>query len=175
MTLIHTLVHPDFIPGTPMAERQAVRAVIMRGNDILLLYTRRYDDFSFPGGGLDPGEDPIAGLRRELLEETGAANVSVDRHLGYVDEYRPPLRGRAEVILMRSHFYLCHVDGELGAAAPEAYEVANGMVPRWIALSAAVAHNRRVLSTKPPGMGISIERETWMLNYVAEHIHRAIG
>lgn len=167
MTLLYTLTHPGVTPGAAMAERQAVRAVIMRGSEILLLYTRRYDDFSFPGGGLAAGEDPIDGLRRELLEETGAANVSMERYLGYVDEYRPPLKGGCEVLFMRSHFYVCRFDGELGAAAPEAYEVANGMVPRWIDIHAAVEHNRRVLSTKPPSMGMSVERETWMLTYVS--------
>ena len=150
-----------------MFERQAVRAVIMRGSEILLLYTRRYDDFSFPGGGLAPGEDPVKGLRRELLEETGAANVSMERYIGHVDEHRPPLKGGYDVLFMRSHFYLCSVTGELGAAAPEAYEVANGMVPRWIDIEAALGHNRRVLDTRPPSMGLSIERETWMLTYVS--------
>lgn len=168
MTLLHTLKHPGFAPGETLTERQAVRAIILRGSEMLLLYTRRYDDFSFPGGGLAAGEDPIDGLRRELLEETGAAHVSIERYVGYIDEYRPPLKQGRQALFMRSHFYLCHVDGELGAAAPEAYEVANGMVPKWIETGAALAHNRRILSTKPPSMGFSVERETWMLTYVVE-------
>lgn len=127
MTLLHTLTHPDASPGGTVFERQAVRAVVLRGSAILLLYTRRYDDYSFPGGGLAPGENPIDGLRRELAEETGAANVSVEHHIGYLDEYRPALRDGYDTLFMRSHFYLCGADSELGAAAPEAYEVANGI------------------------------------------------
>jgi hypothetical protein len=69
------------------------------------------------------------------------------------------------VLFMRSHFYRCHVDGELGATSPEAYEVANGMVPRWIDIDAAIAHNERILGSKPAHMGLSIARETWMLRY----------
>jgi 8-oxo-dGTP pyrophosphatase MutT (NUDIX family) len=153
-----------------MLERQAVRAIIMRGKEILLLYTRRYDDYSFPGGGLGDGEDPISGLRRELLEETGAANVSIKRYVGYLDEYRPPLKGGYDVLFMRSHFYLCRADSKLGAASPEAYEVANGMVPQWIDIEVAIEHNRRVLCTKPVSMGLSIERETWMLSYILDKI-----
>ena len=170
MPHLHTLTFPGIAPGGTMSERQAVRAIVMRGSEILLLYTRRYDDYSFPGGGLAPGEDPVDGLRRELLEETGAANMRIDRYIGYLDEYRPPLKGSVDPLFMRSHFYLCHVDGELGAATPEAYEVANGMVPRWIDIHAAVAHNRQLLSTKPASMGISVERETWMLAYVIENL-----
>lgn len=170
MTLLHTLVHPGVTRDGNVLERQAVRAIIMRDQHILLLYTRRYDDYSFPGGGLAPGEEPIEGLRRELVEETGAANVAVAGCLGYLDEYRPPPKGGHDVLFMRSHFYLCRVEGELGAPAPEAYEVANGMVPRWIEISAASAHNRRVLEARPASMGLSIERETWMLAYVHGHV-----
>ena len=157
-----------------MLERQAVRAVIMRGSQILLLYTRRYDDYSFPGGGLADGEDAVSGLRRELVEETGAANVSVEDYIGYLDEYRPPLKGGDyDVLFMRSHFYLCRIEGELGVASPEAYEVANGMVPRWTDIEAAIEHNRRVINAKPPSMGMSIERETWMLAYFLEKAEMA--
>jgi 8-oxo-dGTP pyrophosphatase MutT (NUDIX family) len=92
VTLLHTLTHPGVSLEGTIFERQAVRAIIPRGRDILLLYTRRYDDYSFPGGGLDAGEDPIDGLRRELQEETGAANVTVESYVGYLDEHRPPLK-----------------------------------------------------------------------------------
>jgi hypothetical protein len=40
--------------------------------------------------------------------------------------------------------------------------------PRWTDIEAAIEHNRRVLNAKPPSMGLSIERETWMLAYVLE-------
>lgn len=170
MTLLHTLTHPDATVDGTRFERLAVRAIVLRGREMLLLYTRRYDDYSFPGGGLAPGEDPVTGLRRELIEETGATGVTVERYIGYLDEYRPPLKAGYDVLFMRSHFYLCRVDSELGAASPEAYELANGMVPRWIDIEAAIEHNRRVLDGRPANMGLSIERETWMLAYVRNQV-----
>ena len=44
------------------------------------------------------------------------------------------------------------------------------MVPCWIELDAALAHNRRVLGDKPASMGLSIGRETWMLAHVLESL-----
>lgn len=166
MTLLHTIVHPGVAVGTRTMERHAVRAVIVRDGRLLLLHTRRYDDYSFPGGGLDLGEDAIDGLRRELMEETGARTITVHGCLGYLDEHRPSRDANYDVLFMRSHFYVCSVEGELEAAVPEDYELANGMVPVWIALEKALAHNRGVLRQRPGSMGISIERETWMLQYV---------
>lgn len=166
MSLLHTIVHPGVAAGPRIAQRHAVRAVIVRDGRLLLLHTRRYDDYSFPGGGLDPGEDAIDGLRRELLEETGARTVTVQRCLGYLDEYRPSRDPAFDALFMRSHFHVCGVEGELETAAPEDYELANGMAPVWIALEQALAHNLGVLKRRPGNMGMSIERETWMLQYV---------
>lgn len=166
MTLLHTIIHPGVSVSTRMVERHAVRAVIVRDGRLLLLHTQRYDDYSFPGGGLDPGEDAIEGLRRELLEETGARAVTVQRYLSYLDEHRPSRNADYDVLFVRSHFYVCNVEGELEIAVHEDYEVANGMVPVWVTLEEALTHNHRVLQQRPISMGISIERETWMLQHV---------
>ena len=83
MQLLKTAFHPDVSPSDilnggklTLVERLAARGIVLKNEDILLLYTQRYDDYSLPGGGIDDGEDNIAGLVREMKEETGAAVVS---------------------------------------------------------------------------------------------------
>ncbi len=39
--------------------------------EVLLVHRPRYDDWSFPKGKLQPGEDHLAAALREVLEETG--------------------------------------------------------------------------------------------------------
>ncbi len=172
MTLLYTMTDPSVTEkaGQVILERQAVRAVVLHGSEVLLLYTQRYDDFSFPGGGLDAGEAAEKGLIREVREETGATGFSIGPYLGYGDEYRPARRPGHDVLFMRSHFYLCQSDYILGKATPESYELANGMVPKWVDINEAIAHNESVLRNKPSSMGISIQRETFMLRYVATHL-----
>ena len=55
--------------------RPAVRALVLRGDEVLLLrYVNPYSNVEFwatPGGGIDPGEDEEQALRRELREELG--------------------------------------------------------------------------------------------------------
>jgi ADP-ribose pyrophosphatase YjhB (NUDIX family) len=67
MRLIADLIHPGLsdLSGDKFY-RQAVRGIVTRGQHILLVYTERYDDFSFPGGGVDEGEDLVVALKREL-------------------------------------------------------------------------------------------------------------
>lgn len=82
MRLLKTAFHPDVSPVdiTPESEltlvvRHAARGIVVEGENILLLYTERYRDYSLPGGGIDEGENFVEALKRELREETGAKNV----------------------------------------------------------------------------------------------------
>lgn len=65
-----------------MTERQAVRALILSPQDELLLIKiiepqSKHTFWLTPGGGIDPGESPLAGLRREIFEETGLADFEI--------------------------------------------------------------------------------------------------
>ncbi len=56
--------------------RNAVRALILREDQVLMLLKQGYPDgerFALPGGGQDTGETLIEALRRECLEEINAA------------------------------------------------------------------------------------------------------
>jgi ADP-ribose pyrophosphatase YjhB (NUDIX family) len=168
MTLITKLVHPDVTTMTGnILARRAARGIVLRDTSILLLFTERYNDFSFPGGGVADGEDLIEGLRRELEEETGASNVRVTRNYGYIEELRPHWKPGFDLMHMTSHFYFCDIDSELRAPRMEAYEIANGMRPVWVGLDDAIAHNRAVMQRQETSMGLSIQRETFMLEKLA--------
>lgn len=178
MRLLKTAFHPDVsiddIDATSSLnciERHATRAIVLRGEQILLLYTKRYHDYSLPGGGIDEGEDEIAGLIRELKEETGAQGVRNIRPFGRYDEYRPWYKSDADIIYMASYCYLCEIDDELGTTAFESHEVGNGMEPLWIDIYKAIAHNEAVIA-KSDKKGLSIERETFLLKLIASELLR---
>lgn len=99
MRLITKMVHPDASGRTgEVLTRRAARCIVLRERSVLMLYTERYNDFSFPGGGVAEGEDMIDGLRRELEEETGASNVRGQRHYGYIEDLRPHRRSGFELM-----------------------------------------------------------------------------
>jgi 8-oxo-dGTP pyrophosphatase MutT (NUDIX family) len=169
MKLIKKLLHPDVKSQIGnVLTRQAARGIVMRDASILLLFTERYNDFSFPGGGVEADEDLIDGLRRELEEETGARNVRVQRNYGYIEELRPHWKAGFDLMHMTSHFFVCDIDPELRATRMEGYELANGMRPMWVKLDEALAHNREVMHRREASMGQSIQRETFMLQRLAD-------
>jgi len=151
-------------------ERTAARGIILDGQDILLIYTKRYNDYSFPGGGVDNGEDINQGLIRELEEETGALNIVVHETFGDYEEYRPSHYKGYSMVHMMSHFFVCSADRELGEASPEDYEVKNGSVPVWVNIHDAIKHNQKVMDEKEDSMGLSIDRETRVLRLVVEDL-----
>jgi ADP-ribose pyrophosphatase YjhB (NUDIX family) len=174
MRFLKTAFHPDVSPADissasklTLIERHAARAIVVKGENILLLYTQRYHDYSLPGGGIDAGEDEVDGLIRELKEETGAQGVRNVKPFARYDEYRPWYKSDADIIHMISHCYVCEIDEALGDTAYESHEVNNGMKPVWMNIYEAIAHNEEVMANSPK-KGLSIERETFMLKVIAE-------
>ncbi len=173
---IKTAFHPsitvaDIQPDSPLIclTRHATRAIVLKGENILLLYTERYDDYSLPGGGLDKGEEQTAGLIRELQEETGAQNITNIGYFTRYDEYRPWHKDNADIMHMVSYCYTCTIDNKLGDTALESHEIRNGMTARWVNIHTAIKHNKDVIANSPK-KGLSIERETFLLTLIAEKL-----
>ncbi|MCA0870413.1 NUDIX hydrolase [Seohaeicola saemankumensis] len=82
---------PD--PGKRYIRRPGAYALLPQGNDLLLtLQSDPGPDLQLPGGGIDPGESPIAALHREVFEETGWSiscprRVGAFRRFAYMPEY----------------------------------------------------------------------------------------
>ena len=58
--------------GQKYSVRPGVYAVLLRGGHVLTTHQAEpTPEFQLPGGGIDPGEHPIAALHREVFEETG--------------------------------------------------------------------------------------------------------
>lgn len=176
MRPIKTAFHPEISASDVAAEseltvavRHAARAIVVKANDILLLYTERYHDYSLPGGGIDEGEDKVAGLIRELKEETGATGVHNIKPYARYDEYRPWYKNDADILHIISYCYVCDIDAKLGETSYEWYEVNNGMRPLWINIHEAIAHNEEVIASSDK-KGLSIERETFLLKAIAKEI-----
>jgi 8-oxo-dGTP diphosphatase len=79
--------------GQRYTRRPGVYAVLLRGDHILATHQAEpVPEFQLPGGGIDPGEHPIAALHREVFEETGW-KIAVTRQIGtfrrftYMPEY----------------------------------------------------------------------------------------
>ena len=59
-------------PGQSYRPRPGAYALLIRDGHVLMtLQDFPEPDYQLPGGGIEPGESAIAGLHREVIEETG--------------------------------------------------------------------------------------------------------
>ena len=169
MVILKTQYHPTLmtLEGKTVFTRLATRSISIYEEMILLLYTERYDDYSLPGGGLEPNEDKIQGMIRELEEETGAQGIKNIKEFGIYEEYRPWYKSDFDVQHILSYCYTCDVDHELGNSRLESYELKNGMRAVWINIYDAIKHNENTMASSEK-KGMSIERETFLLRLIVD-------
>ncbi len=147
-------------------KREAVRAVILREGEILLLYSKTTGGYKFPGGGVGNGESHVEALSRELMEECGAELLAVHRPFGRVVEYAIPREPDFDVFCMTSYYYCCAIRPELGQQSLEKYELDLGLEPHWVTIPAAIAANEEALANgQAPNW---TRRETTVLELLRE-------
>ena len=68
--------------GRRYTQRTGAYAVLPRDGALLVTHQDEpWPEFQLPGGGIDPGESPLAALHREVFEETGW-RIARPRRLG---------------------------------------------------------------------------------------------
>jgi len=170
MRLLKSTIHADIIDiSAKQFLRKATRAIVLNGENILLLYTKRYHDYSLPGGGIDDDESNVEGLVRELKEETGAHNVQNIKEFGLYEEFRPWHKEGFDIVHMQSFCYVCTIDDELLEPELESHEIDNGMHPIWMNIHQAISHNEHTIDNSEK-KGLSIERETFLLKLIVKEL-----
>ena len=151
--------------------RVAVRAVVIRGGNLLMVYSPVNGDYKFPGGGVENQEVLGVALRREIAEECGKSLVRILKGIGYIVEYAIPIRTYFDVFKMTSSYYLCEVDdSKVEKQRLDRYEEELGFRPIWINIATAIQANKTVLQSKTKRPPKWTAREVFMLEYIRESL-----
>jgi 8-oxo-dGTP pyrophosphatase MutT (NUDIX family) len=137
-----------------VVHRSAVRAVIRRGDRLLMVHGAVAGDYKFPGGGLEPGESPLEALVREVSEECGRSVTRVGEVIVVAVEHRRA-REPGTVFRMESAYHRCEVGDTVHGQSLDTYEHELGFTPVWVRLEEAIEVNERVI------MGGSAQR--WVI------------
>ncbi len=146
-------------------ERIASRAIFRKNDKVLMVYSKFFDDYSFPGGGVEKNENIIDTAIRETFEEVGALNTKVIKTIGYVVEYRASLFNDADLFKQTSYYSICTCD-KFSNPHLEKYETELGYESRWITIKEALNHNKNLYESKRKSTALL--REIAVLEYLEE-------
>ena len=106
--------------------RIAVGIVLLDAdNKIALSHIGIWDLYGLPGGGVDDGEDLLAAVKREALEETGC-QCEIIREIGKTYQ-----NSESDGFVQEKTYYLARVVGEKGDLHLEDYEIASETTVKW--------------------------------------------
>ena len=94
-------------PALVVAAGAVVLRTHSRNRQVLLVHRPKYDDWSFPKGKLDPGEDARTAAVREVLEETGLP-IRLGPPLADQAYVYGPDQDRTKVV----HYWIGHARGD---------------------------------------------------------------
>ncbi len=130
----------------PIIYRNAVRAIILRGEKVLLIYSEKAKEYKFPGGGIEEDELKEHALKREVLEETGRVIKSVNESLGYVDQLYNDIYDDHKYFYQRSYYYFCEISDEYQGMKLSESERAMQYLPKWVDLNEAIKTNEEKIA-----------------------------
>jgi 8-oxo-dGTP diphosphatase len=134
--------------------RLTVVALFMEGDEVLLLHQITPPEpncWDLPGGGLEPEEDLISGLGREVAEETGIQDFRVEGLLTVVEGFYPEAQGQLHTVNL---VYRCRVTPKPQSFNPtDQGEIGPGGIRWWRIsdLSAAACSTRAWAALKAAG------------------------
>ncbi len=167
-----TIIEEGIDIAKPYKTRTTVRGVILNSNNIYMLYSKTYNDYTFPGGGLKDGEDKYETLKRELLEELGARTVHIIKDIGYTEELRFGIKGTNSIYLQTSYYILCDID-HIGNRLLNKREQTELSTPVYVNIDEVIAHNEKALQEEKhnqKGFQTVLKRENMVLSYIKDNI-----
>lgn len=123
-------------------ERVSARAIIINEKkEVLLIHSAFYDDVTFPGGGVDDGEELIDALKRECIEEVGAV---IDSYKEYCMITEKRADSNMEANIFTSCYYLCTYSHMVENSLLD-YEKELGYSTVWMSIDKAISLNEKTL------------------------------
>ncbi len=99
--------------------RETCFGLYSKDGKVLVTYDKKYNQYTFIGGGIDPGESKIDTLRREFLEEVGITIKDIKEFIT-IDCYW--LANGDYPMESKANFYLIDIDSYLDIEKENDYE-----------------------------------------------------
>ncbi|MFA5526157.1 MAG: NUDIX domain-containing protein [Acholeplasmataceae bacterium] len=171
MMIIPRIIEDDLIFSHNTKRRETIRAIIFNEHrQILMVYSKLFNDYTFPGGGKKLNETDEDTMKRELSEEIGAINIHMYDLFGSIEELRYGLKDNGQTYLQTSRYYIVDVS-HFGKPHLVGRENLHELSIQWISIEDAIKHNLDAMKDEKhqqKGLKTVLRREIHMLNTLKE-------
>ena len=162
--------YKDYPENGTVGIRPSVRAIIIRGNRLAMVYSEKYDYYVFAGGGINENETYEEALIREIREEMGLEVIRES-----IKEYGTVVRKERgkydDCFIQENHYYLCNVTDNVLHQKLEDYEAEEMYTQKWVTAEEAIDVNSTHDHSRQENQRYCerlMERENWLLRRLLE-------
>ena len=132
----------DYKDTDKVFRRPSARAIIIQGDKIALVYSKKEKYYKFPGGGIHDDEDKKEALIREVREEVGMVVIPESiREFGSVLRRQKSDRTENTIFEQENYYYFCDVENSLVDQELDDYENEAEFVLRIVNIDTAIEAN----------------------------------
>lgn len=144
MRILFEMDKKDYIPNGSVSHRPSARAIIIKDGKIAMVYSKKYNYYKFPGGGIEADECMEDALIREVLEETGLCVIETSiREYGQV--HRVQQGTKEDIFVQDNYYFLCCVEENLEQQNLDKYEADEGFTLVFLDPQLAIDVNRATI------------------------------
>lgn len=123
--------------------RPSARAIIIKNKKVAMVYSKKYNYYKFPGGGIEKGESNIDALLRETKEEAGfiIKDDSIKEY-GWVRRITKSNEKNIDYFLQENFYYICDIKKDVVNQELDEYENDEGFTLEWVLPKHAINTNR---------------------------------
>ncbi len=144
MRILFEMDKKDYVPNGNVFNRPSARAIIIKDRKIAMVYSKKYNYYKFPGGGIETGECMEDALIREVSEETGLCVIrnSIQE---YGQVHRIQKGTKEDIFIQDNYYFLCCVKEDVAQQNLDKYEADEGFTLEFLEPQFAINVNRETL------------------------------
>lgn len=163
MRMLFDIDTKDYDMNGSVFIRPSARGIIIKGGNVAMIHSLKYDYYKFPGGGIESDEHKEDALVREVLEETGLRVIRSSIH-EYGQVHRIQKGDKEDVFIQDNYYFLCAVETEVKPQRLDDYESWECFTLEYVNPQEAINTNRRNRLEETDH--IMLERDAMVLEFL---------
>ena len=161
---LFTIDKKDYTSEMSFYKRPSARAIIIKNRKVALVYSKKYDYYKFPGGGIKENESNVDALIREVKEETGLI-VFKESIVSYGKVLRIQKLDDERVLYQENYYYFCDVFDNIELQNLDDYEQEEFTL---VFVDPITAITKNSCSINATIRGVMIERDVRILRLLVD-------